>query len=256
VRLAVAGTAAPGYKMMLRGLIAFCLLAALALVPAGCGGGSAGRGLSYRQQVARAQKEPLPDVRAKKLIKIGYGQAKAKDGLGAEDTMKLAAKACEDVTDPVARAGVFSLLAEARAGIGNRSEARRALQSALAAAGQLEEVETKADTLARVAQAQGALKDTAGAAATLKRAQELAGQLKDVYGKTRVLGAVAAGYKEIGRQAEADRVIGAALELAETIEDKRNRSDAIAEIAQAQSKMDEKEASAETFEAALESVPV
>ena len=63
---------------------------------AGCGGGSGSGGDAYQAQVERVLKETQPDVRARKLIKIGYQQAKAKDSSGAEATFKVANKACRE----------------------------------------------------------------------------------------------------------------------------------------------------------------
>src|SRR3990170_9095057 len=102
----------------------FFLRATLLLALAGCGGRSSESGkppVSYRDQVAAAQKEPIPEVRAKKLIRIAYRQAKAQDEFGAEDTFDLAAKACRQTEDPSSRARAFALLAQAQAGLGNNT---------------------------------------------------------------------------------------------------------------------------------------
>lgn len=236
---------------MLRYSVASAMFAALTLVLAGCRGDSSGQELSYQQQVAKAQKEPLPDVRAKKLIRIAYGQAEAKDTSGAEETLRLAAKACEEVEDPPVRVGAFCLLAEVHARIGNRSQARRAVVSALAATEKVEDLETKGRALARVGRAQGALEDPDAALKSLKTAEEISGQLKDPLGKTLVLNQVAASYQKIGRQAESDRLIAASLELAKSIEDDRQRCEAIAAVAAELSAMNKKEAE-QTFDLALE----
>lgn len=240
--------------MLSRSSIAFTLPVAFALVLPGCGGSSdpAGNGLSYRQQVARAQKEPLPDLRAKKLIRIAYGQAKAKDTLGAEETLRLAVEACGEIPDAAARAGAFSFAAEVLARIGNGSKARAAMADALAAAGAVEDTETKALTLARVGRAQGAMENLPAAVESLKRAEDLVAQLEDLVGKTLVLDTLAMSYQRIGREAESDRVITTALELAKTIEDDRQRCQAIAAVAARLSTMKKNQPAEQAFDLALQ----
>ena len=135
--------------------------------------------------------EPSADARATKLIKIAYGQAKAKDMVGSEETFELAAKACTEISDPASQARASALLAEAYALLGSKSESKQAVRRALASAEKIEDVESQARILARVAEVQGAGQDVAGGKQTLASAEEKAGQLEDLQGKTLVLDAVA-----------------------------------------------------------------
>ena len=70
--------------------------------------------------MARAQKETDAELRARQLIKIGRQQGQAQDLAGAEETLDLAAKDCQAITDAAAQANTLALLAEAQAGLGNR----------------------------------------------------------------------------------------------------------------------------------------
>ena len=62
----------------------------LAVPLAGCGGGSKSDkpAASYRDRVARARKLSEDYDRAKELIRIGYQQARARDTVGAEETLE------------------------------------------------------------------------------------------------------------------------------------------------------------------------
>ena len=244
---------------MLRGFVACLLVGSFLSVLAGCGGSSKkGRSdVPFRKLVARAMKEPLAEVRAKKLTKIGYDQNKAGDRRGSEKTMELAKAACEAVTDQAVRAEVFAYLAETEGKLGHRSEARPAMKSARQAAEKVEDKQARALTMAKVGRVQGTLKNSKGEPETqkavkiLETAEQLATGLKDVSAKTTTLCEVAEGYRQIGRSADATRLFNAALEVAEKIEDHRVRCDAIAAIAAKQSAV--KEAAWKTFQSALQS---
>ena len=237
---------------MLRGLVAFSIVGVVAFVLAGCGGDSSNSGqsaLSYHQQVARALKEPVPDVQAGTLMEIGAKQGKAKDLSGAEKTLELAAKACRKIQKAETRATMFARLAEKQIGIGERSAARRSFAAAREAADQIEDPESTARTLATLGATQGTLKDVAGADQTLKAAEAKAADLKDPAGRISVLNTIAAGYQKIAQEAEVQRVLQGALATALAVEDGRNRTDAIAEVAATQAKLKRSDA-AKTFDLA------
>ena len=187
---------------MIRNDAAWLLMAGAALfVLPGCGGSPSSQSkssVSFVDQVAAAQKESVPEIRAKKLIRIGYQQAKAQDEFGAEETFDLAAKACRQVEDPTTRAGALVLMVQARLKLGNEAPARKALQSAQEAADEIESPQSKARTQARLAQLQHAIGDRAVAVQTLKAAEQLADQLTDAdgnadpFGRAILLGAVVA----------------------------------------------------------------
>ena len=238
---------------MFRCLGAILLIVTYCAVLPGCGSSKSSDGRSFTQQVADAKQEADADRRAKKLMRIARSQAKAGATVGAEKTLTLAADACEQVEDAATRAGVTSILAEEWVRLGNRSDGRNAVRAALAAAGEIEDVQLKAKKLARAARAQVVTEDTDGATATLKRAEELAGQLQEAKSKVPVLTSVAVGYAAMDKgRAEADRVIAAALALAATIEDARDRCDAIAQVADRQSAMKQSSAAEKSFDLALQ----
>jgi hypothetical protein len=208
-------------------------------------------GRSFREQIEDAKRESDTELRAKRLIKIGYQQGKAKDKAGAEETLRLAWEDCDAIADPAAKAGALALMAEANAKLGDDSAARRAIGEAKEAAAKVEAVESKAQTLARVAKAQVAASDP-DAAATLQAAEELVAKIGDLQGKTLSLCAVAKAYHDMDKPAERDRVLGIALDAAKSAADPRKRSLAQAEVAVVQSMFDERVAT-KTFELALES---
>lgn len=229
-------------------------IGACSLMLAGCGADSSEssrQGVSFEKRLVQASKETRPEVRAPMLMKIALGQAKAKDEFAAEDTMKLAAKACDEVDDPEARIRVLCLLSEAQNRLGNRSGARRAAESALAAAPEVVSPERQAFALARVGRARGVAGNLDGALETLAEAEQLAAGVEDLRGRTLVLVAVTTSYQKLDQPAQADRVVAAALQSAKTIKDHRQRCDAIAEVAARQHAMNKKEA-VETFDLALQ----
>jgi hypothetical protein len=237
---------------MLRSVLVLTVMAILGPVLAGCTDTSKPAGeRSFREQIAEAKKEPDAELRAKRLIKIGYQQWKAKDEAGAEETLRIAWEDCDSIADPAAKAGALSLMAEANSRLGDGSAARRAIAEAKQAAAKVEPAESKAQTLARVARAQGDADDP-DAVGTLRSAEELVAKVDDLQGKTLALCAVANAYRSIQKPAECDRVLAAALNGAKSSADARKRSLAQAEVAAAQSAFDEATA-AKTFDLALES---
>ena len=238
---------------MFRCLGAILLIVTFCAVLPGCGSSSSSDGPSFTQQVAAAKQEADADPRARSLMRIARSQAAAGDDFGAEETLILAAEACDKVEDAAARAGVTSILAEEWVRLGNRSDGRNAVRAALAAAGEIEDVQLKAGALARAARAQVATEDKDGATATLKQAEKLAGQLQEAKSKVPVLTSVAAGYNAMDKgRAEADRVIAAALELATTIEDARDCCDAFVQVADRQSAMKQRSAAEKSLDLALQ----
>ncbi len=237
---------------MWRGVLVGMTVAVVAPWIVGCGGGSDGGGqMSFGQQVTKAMGIDSPDIRAKRLIKIAYGQAKANDARGAEETTELAAQACAEITDPAARTTALASLATAQAKIGS-SSADTTARKALAAAGEIESAEIKAVMLAKVAKAQGAASDILGAGETLKQAEQLAGSLEDLFGQTLAFSAIASGYAGAKREDQANRVMAEALKVAQSIDDQRKRCEAIAAVASQQYQMGDKETAAKTFDLAME----
>lgn len=216
----------------------------------GCGSDDRSGGLSFAQRLAKAKKEPRPEVRAKEFMRIALAQAKADEPFAAEDSMELAKKTCREIEDPSAQTVAYSLLAEAHRRLENPTESARAANAALAAAGKVESVEIRARSLARVGRALGIAGSTDRAIDALKQAEQLAEPLDDLRGRTLVLVEIAASYRKIEQPSQADRVIAAAMELAKTIEDARQQCEALCKVAARQHAMRSKETSA-TFDLAL-----
>jgi len=230
----------------------YFLVGILSLSLIGCGGSSdsSGSKLSAKQRAQQALKDPVPESRAKALVRIGYEQSKAKDDYGSEETLRLASKATAEIPDPAIRASVWSMLADAHQRIGNRAEARTAVQAALTAAEEVDNIESKANALARAGRTQALTGDSSGAMKTLAEAERLAGELGDAYGEVLVLGATAASYHKIGKPQQADRVLATALQRGETIEDDLQRCQAISEVAARQHDL-EIPTARETFDLAV-----
>lgn len=234
------------------------LLGATALT-AGCGDAKSppeARRLSFREQIAKAQKEPDAAERAVALVKIGYRQSTAQDRSGAEETLRLAWESCNAVADPAGKVRVLSLMAEAQANdsLDNRSEARRAIDEAQAAVEKIKAPEEKSQMLARLAQAQGAAKDAGGAATTLRTAESLAAALGEPRDKVVAFSAIATSYHKLGKSAQRDRTVAAALDAAKPIPDAKQRAMALADIAVGQIDRDDRAAALKTFESALEAI--
>ena len=188
---------------MSRGCMTLAGIALLDLVVAGCNQPSRSGGLPFQEQIAQAQKETDLELRAKRLIRIGYQQGKAQDVAGAEETLQLAWKDCEAIANPAAQASAWALMTEAQAGLGNRLTAKRAVDSAAAAAAQVKEAENKVRALARVAQAQGAAGEPAAAEATLLSAEKLAAKVDDALGRVLAFSPWPAAIKDSVRQISA-----------------------------------------------------
>ncbi len=240
---------------MFRGGLAFLGIGLIGLALGGCSGksDSASGKLSFREQIARAQGETDPAYRARRLIVIGYRQDKAADRAGAVETLKSAWKDCGVISDAAARSNVWSLMAEAHAGLRNRSEARRAVAEALTAAEKIESDEGKIVALARVAEVQYLAVDRMTAESTLQSAEKLAEKIDDPQGKPLVMCAIAEAYWNINQKDQAERVLGAALDFANSLANLKKRCPALAEIAAEEANLGRREAATRTFELSLES---
>lgn len=206
---------------------------------------------TFQDEIARAQRESKPEVRAERLIRIGYRQGKARDTLAAEETLRLAAKECEAIGDPTTKSGAWSLLAQAQAALGNRIAAGRAVEASLAAAANIPSVEVRAVMLARALQVPDASLDRERAVASLRQAESLTPKMADVRDKVLALGEIAHGYHALNNAAESERTIQAAVQQAKTAEDARKRSLALAEAAVLQTELHEA-AAVKTFDDALQ----
>jgi len=240
---------------MFRGGLAFLGIGLIGLALGGCSGksDSASGKLSFQEQIARAQSETDPAYRARRLIVIGYRQGKAADRAGAVETLKSAWKDCGVISDAAARSNVWSLMAEAHAGLRNRSEARRAVAEALTAAEKIESAEGKVVAMARAAEVQYLAVDRASAEATLRSAEKLAKKIDDPQGTPLAMCAIAEAYWNIDQKDQAKRVLGAALDFANSLTAPRKRCLALAEIAAAEANLGRRKAATKTFELSLES---
>jgi tetratricopeptide (TPR) repeat protein len=239
---------------MLRCFAALWLIGSVVVLTGGCGGSSDSQrqGISYKQQIQNALREPAVDVRARELIGIAAGQAKASDRSGAKETMRLATQACREISDPMEQADTWLRVAEAQADFGNRSEARKAIKAAADVIDGIENAAKKGALLAAMAQVMAKANDQAAATRTLGEAEQLAGQIEGAAPQATALCQVARAYQRIGQADEAKRVVEDLLQLAGTIEDARNRCDVLVEIATEQHEMKMTQPSAKTFDLAIE----
>jgi tetratricopeptide (TPR) repeat protein len=239
---------------MLRSFLALWVIGSVVFMTGGCNGSSDSQrqGISYKQQVKNALREPAVDVRARELIGIATGQAKANDRLGAKETMRLATQACREISDPIEQADTWLRVAEAQADFGNRSKAQKATKAAADAIDGIENAAKKGALLTAMARVLAKADDQAAATRTLGEAEKLAGQIEDTAPRATALCQVARAYKQIGQADEAKRVVEDLLQLVGTIEDHRNRCDVLVEIATEQHEMEMAQPSAKTFDLAIE----
>lgn len=228
--------------------IAFALL-----VTAGCGP-SKTPVASYEDKIADARAEANPDSRARKLIVLGYQQAsKSQDIIGSNKTLEWAESSCEEITDPSAKAGAYTLLGGAQARLGSKVKAGKALKEARTAADGIENMEVRIGALAGIAAVYGShLKETEKANEVLKTAADAASKIEDPQSRAIALKDVAKAYFKSELKEAGDKSLASAIEAAGAVEDAKMRSDVIAQIAAAQAASDS-EAALATFESALES---
>jgi tetratricopeptide (TPR) repeat protein len=220
----------------------------------GCGGNKSG-GPSYDAQIAAARAEPNADVRARKLIVIGYRQgAKSQDIVGAKRVLEFAELACREVPDAEPRASVYVLLGDAQARLGNRSEALKALRDATAAAEQVESGERKTSTLASVAAVYAnPLKDESRASDLFTKAAELATAIEDPQSRALAQKDLGKALAKGERNAEAATALANAFTSAQAVTDPYRRCDVLSQVAAAQLGIaDQTDAGLATVDAAME----
>ena len=230
-------------RLALPGKLAACRwwVGALLLIAAGCGGGEASRPVPLSELVARAQREPDPELRARELIRLADRQRRLGDLSGARDTLLLARKACREISDPGAQAGAWLFLARAYARMNDLTQADRFLQQGRRALQRIQRPDARVAALIKMARAQAELKRTDQALATLRQAEKEAkaiplgsreGQLP-LQEKGRLLVQLALAYSRQNRADEARRVVQALEEMADQAQGPRNRSRAWTLAAQA-----------------------
>lgn len=234
---------------------------------AGCGGGRgpAGGGRSFPELVKEAQRLSMPSARAARLMDIAAAQRAAQDRSGAEDTLGLARKACEDVAEPADQAKLLAQLALEYARCQNHSTARPVAALAKAAQEKVPlkttaEYRAAVEVLTGLAETYHALGESNDALRSLQQAETLAMEMKPEKNADRLrqlqvehLIAIASTYQAIDKRGSARQAAAKALELAREMTDPRERGDTLGAVAALQDKLKLSDAE-ETFELAGKSL--
>jgi len=237
---------------MVRGFVLVVLVGWVSCMLVGCGSKDSGRKRpSFSAQEEKIKKETDPEHRAQLMMKLAIDKAKAKDTLGAEETLSDASKTIPEVKDPTVQVKLYSDLADAYTQIGRKSDAGRIARLAHEAASKVQDPEPKARALALAGQAQAAAGNAAAAGESLKAAEEAVGKVEDPFTKAEILCVAAAGFQKMNQPAEVDRAINAAMEVAKAVPEENRRADIISTIAVHLQEMKSPKAEA-TFDEAIE----
>jgi len=176
----------------LRSVIALLMIGLLAFA-VGCGGGDGEKDSkgNIKARMNKAKKLP-PARRAREYVKIAKDQKEIGDRSGAEETLKLAIQACEEIdveskTDQAINAYID--LAVELHKVGEKSKADEALRDARRATEKFkdDDIEDRIQALARIAEAYAVhLKDKTKAERRLGDAQRLLEEAKDLSTNNRI----------------------------------------------------------------------
>ena len=224
------------------------LIASLACLSAGCGGG-APKGKSLNEQYQDAMKLSDGTQRARKLVALAEKQHQSGDLLGATSSLAAAKAAAYSVTDAASRASALTVVAGGHARLGqSQSEIKQILSDASKAIDEIKDADARVPALADLAAFTGEhLKNPDLAASHLQRAEESAAAIS--LPKTNVLAQsrIAVAYHKLNQTEEANRVIGRMFELSRGQSDARQQADCLAEIAITLERMGQAEASQAAF---------
>lgn len=207
------------------------LLACCFVVGPGAGCGTKKAPATIADLLAKAERNPKPEGRARDLTKVAGMQIKSNDKTGAARTLGIALAAIPYEGQPLVCVPVLVEIAQTYAEIDQRSAAKKAVGQAETMTATLTDPQGKADMLAQIGVAKAATGDKTGAKETLGQAATLA--LNDVPERFRgkALAAVAMGYVDAGLADAAQEVIGTLEQLAGGLEELRPKAEAFAAAA-------------------------
>ncbi len=229
-------------------------LTLVALVPStGCGGGKKPP-VTIAQRIANAKKLPSPEARATELVRIAGMRADAKDKKGAEETLGLALAEVPEDGQPLACVPLLLEIAETYIGLGQKTTARKALETATKMTSTVEDPKSKATMLSRIGGVLGNRESGLGDAREAKKLLDEAAALatNDVSERFRgeALAAVAMGYADAGLASDATNIIDTLEGLAEGLTDLRPKAEAFSAAAAVRAAGGEKEAAVALLEKA------
>lgn len=230
-------------------LLACCLVLA---PPAGCGAKKEPKTIA--SLLAKAKKNPKPEGRARDLAKVAGMQVDVKDKKGAVRTLEEAVAEIPADGQPLVCVPVLVEIAETYAQLGQRTSAKKAVDSAIKMTGGLEDPLGRSQLLAQIGVVQGSkqggLGDSKAAEATLSEAAKLAGDDVAERFRGKALAAVAMGYADAGLADKAEGMIGTLEKLAADLEEKRSKAEAFAAAAAVRAATGDKKAAAKLLDQA------
>ncbi len=233
-------------------LVLVTLAVAAVLPSAGCGGKKGKQTIA--QRITKAKALPSPEARAAELAKIAGMRAVAKDKKGAEETLGEALAEVPEGGQPQICVPLLLTIAETYVGLGQKTPARKAVDTAVTMASTIEDPKSKATLLARIAIVQGnretGVGDSRGAKKSLEEAATLATNEVPERFRGEALAVVAMGYVDAGLAEDAKDVIVTLDKLAEGLTDLRPKAEAYAALAAVRASLGEKDAAAELLEKA------
>lgn len=241
---------------MLRPISSLLVLLALGITivmpAAGCGAKK--RQLTVAQQIEKAKKEPTADARAAALAKIAAKRAAAKDKKGAEETLGDALAEVPEDGQPLVCVPLLLQIADTYIGIGQKTPARKAVETAAKMASTIEDPRSRAAMLSQVGVVLGnretGIGDSRGAKKLLDEAAKLATEDVSERFRADALVPVATGYADAGLATDAAKVVVLLEELAGGLTDLRPKAEAFAAAAAVRAALGEKEAAAALLEKA------
>lgn len=198
----------------------------------GCSGGgkSGNTGPSIASQLATAQAETDPEVRASLLSAVALEQHAAGQSYDAKQTLQQAAESARKIARPDLQAKMLARVAQDQAKINSKIEAKQTLKSTLAVIDTLESVDAKAAALAETAAAQAGIGEKRDAEDTLNRAVEMAETVEAPADRIPILTRIAAAQQAAELTDAAKSTLGEAMTQSLLVEDKQVRAERQAEI--------------------------
>lgn len=244
---------------ILRTLLFVALSMAIVLPASGCGSKKKskkkGVGLTIAQQLEKAKAEKTADKQAKAMVKVARQQLSSSDKSGAIATVTEARKLIAADGDPNLTGPGLVEVAGFMAELGEKKQAREALDAAKVAAGKVEDALRKARILASIGAIYGSkekgLSDPKAAGDSLAAAAEAAKSVEERF-RAEALGEVALGYTGAGLSKEAGEMVSELEKSAMSLEDARAKAEGLAAAAAVQGQLKNEDAAKKLLASALE----
>ncbi len=223
----------------------------LAVLITGCGGDDDGtqlQGPTLAEEIKRARETTDPKARAVALVKVSTRQRREGDPTGADNTIKTATAACNEIEDTAGRASVYCDIAAELARLDRKDDAASMMVQASKSARAVEDGLKRIEVVTRIASLFAHSLDRKESATNqLNDVTEVAANIDKVEDRVKALSMLANAYNVVGDTEKARTQVVEALTAAREIESVHGRVQQLAACAATLGRLKDEEQSQAAF---------